>query len=245
MLTVTTSWDDGDILDLKLSSLLDEFRIKGTFYITKKYRPQRLSEAEIKELSARHEIGAHTLTHVDLSKSSAEVQREEINGSKSWLESVTGNPVKMFCYPAGRVGADSEAIVRDSGFAGARTTELGSISNAADPFMMPTTIHIYPFPLRKKDASSLYWRKLFQPYAERAPAFKKLGVPLSAFRSWEALACAAFDIARKKGDTFHLWGHSWEVEKYGMWNELRRVLAYIAGRTDCQYRTNGDTITRP
>ena len=31
---VTTSWDDGHSLDMKLYNLLEEYGLKGTFYIT-------------------------------------------------------------------------------------------------------------------------------------------------------------------------------------------------------------------
>ena len=243
MLFVTTSWDDGDVLDLRLADLLDAHGIKGTFYITKTYRPVRLSEREIKALSARHEIGAHTLTHIDMSKAPESVQREELAGSKSWLESATGREVPMFCYPSGRLGADSKRLVREAGFKGARTTELGSIARVADPFMMSTTIQAYPFPFRKKDAHSMYWRKLVQPIRERGPALRKLGVPLAAFHSWEALAQATFDIALERGGVYHIWGHSWEIDRYGMWDALGSVLRYMSGRADCQYLTNGDIIS--
>ena len=32
---VTTSWDDGHPLDFKIASLLEEYNLKGTFYIPK------------------------------------------------------------------------------------------------------------------------------------------------------------------------------------------------------------------
>ena len=33
MTIVTTSWDDGNKLDLKLAALLDKYGLVGTFYI--------------------------------------------------------------------------------------------------------------------------------------------------------------------------------------------------------------------
>ena len=65
MLTITTSWDDGDLYDTTLAALLDQYGVKGTFYITKHFRPSRLSEEEIRSLAKRHEVGAHTLMHPD------------------------------------------------------------------------------------------------------------------------------------------------------------------------------------
>src|SRR3989344_6003683 len=101
MLYVTTSWDDGDILDTKLAELLSRYGMKGTFYITKQYREKRLSEDEILAISKNHEIGAHTLTHPDLRKLSKEEKMREIKGSKEWLEDMLGKEVVSFCYPSG------------------------------------------------------------------------------------------------------------------------------------------------
>lgn len=28
----------------------------------------------------------------------------------------------------------------------------------------------------------------------------------------------------KKCGIFHLWGHSWEIEKFGLWNELEKTI---------------------
>ena len=41
----------------------------------------------------RHEIGAHTLTHPDLTRLSRAAKKDEIEGGKKWLEDVIGDPV--------------------------------------------------------------------------------------------------------------------------------------------------------
>lgn len=242
MLNVTTSWDDGDVLDMKLAALLDKYDIRGTFYINKKYRKEHLSETEIKTLSVVHEIGAHTLTHPDLSSIALEEKIKETGDSKKWLEELLGKEVPMFCYPFGRYDQESVAAVRHAGFRGARTTLLGSIQNPQDVFVMPTTFQVYPMPFRKTGANTYWWSKLLEPYSERSGALRALGVSLPAFRSFEALACATFDIALERGEVFHLWGHSWEIEKYDMWDSLERVLRYISKRPDCTYVTNGELL---
>ncbi len=243
MLTVTTSWDDGDVLDVKLAALLDSYGIEGTFYITKEYRKERLSDDDVKLISERHEIGAHTLTHPDLRSITRGEKMREIQGSKQWLESLLGKEVPSFCYPSGFVDAESVAVAKEAGFRGARTTQLGKIEPSADPFLLPTTIQVYPMPFRKLDSHRYWWGKLLQPFTDRSPALRAFGVPLSAFRSFETLACATFDIALARGGVFHLWGHSWEIEKYDLWRPLEQALSYISKRDDCRYRTNGEVIT--
>ena len=242
MLTVTTSWDDGDVLDVKLARLLDRYNIQGTFYITKDYRKERLSDEDIRALSQRYEIGAHTLTHPDLRGIARAEKMHEIQGSKEWLEHLLGKEVSSFCYPSGFFDAESVELIKEAGFRGARTTLLGNIESFVDPFLLPTTIQVYPMPFRKLGARGYWWGKLLQPFTERSPALRALGVPLTASRSFEALACATFDLALARGGVFHLWGHSWEIEKYNLWRPLERVLSYISNRDDCRYMTNGEVM---
>src|SRR3989344_8813568 len=129
MLKVTTSWDDGDSLDLRLSRLLTQYNLKGTFYISECYRPKRLSNQEIQEIAKVHEIGGHTLTHPDLRALAPEKKGEEIEGSKRWLENLLGSEIKMFCYPKGLYDEAVVSAVKEAGFRGARTTELGSFAS--------------------------------------------------------------------------------------------------------------------
>ena len=241
MTKITTSWDDGDVLDIKVAALLDAYGIRGTFYVAKEYREHRVNDVEIRELSFRHEIGGHTLTHPDLRKISRDEKTHEIKGGKDWLEGVLGHEITMFCYPSGRHDADSAAVAREVGFKGARTTEMGMIA-FEDRFAMPTTLSVYPMPFRMRGPKQIYWRHMIEPLLQRGPVFRKMGIPLSALRSFESVACAAFDVAQTHGGTFHLWGHSWELEQYGMWEEFERVLKYISRRENCEYVTNGELI---
>ena len=241
-LYMTTSWDDGDVLDIKLSQLLDRYGVKGTFYVAKQFRANRLSEDEIRQLGASHEIGAHTLTHPDLRSLSKGEKFEEIAGSKKWLEEVLNKEVEMFCYPSGFYDKNDVAIVRNLGFAGARTAESGYIEPAGNLAEIAPTIQVYPFPFRRINSRQYYWRYLFQPLTQRDPALRRLGVPLINMRSWGSAAKSAFDIARVRGGVFHLWGHSWEVEKYDMWAELEELLKYCRSHSDLKALTNGEMV---
>lgn len=242
MLKVTTSWDDGDVHDIRLSNLLSRYGIKGTFYISKSYRTQRLTDQEIREISESHEIGAHTLTHPDLRTLTPEEKEREIIGGKQWLEELLGHSVDTFCYPKGFYDDSALLIVKNVGFLMARTTSLGSITYKDNPFQLDTTIQVYPFPLRKLNKKQYYFGKLLQPYIERSPELLKLGVPSLSMYSWLTMAKATFDIALQKGEVFHLWGHSWEIEKYDMWDEFEKLLQYISNRKNCTYITNGELL---
>ena len=56
--------------------------------------------------------------------------------------------------------------------------------------------------------------------------------------SWSNLAIASFDHVEKYGGTYHIWGHSWEIEKYHMWNDLEAVFQYVGNRSNCEYVNN-------
>ena len=143
----TTSWDDGHVLDLRVAELLAKYQLQGTFYIAQDYAEKRLTDEQIQDLSQGFEIGAHTLTHPDLTIVDLDKAREEIAGSRRWLQDLTGQPINAFCYPRGRFTPQVRQIVIDAGFTVARTVEAYQLSCGDDPFAMPTTLHVYPFSL--------------------------------------------------------------------------------------------------
>lgn len=244
MLYVTTSWDDGDVLDMRVAEILSRYKAKGTFYIAQKYRKQRLSEEQLVELSYTHEIGAHTLNHPDLTTISREQKYVEIKGSKDWLEKIIGKEVPLFCYPFGRYDTEAIAVVKEAGFHGARTTAHSHTELPASTYEMPTTLHVYPFPFRKKASGGYYWRVLLEPLMQRYSSYRALGVPWWRMYSWQSAARAAFDHAYKHGKVFHVWGHSWELEQYTMWKELESFLAYSASYKNVTFVTNSELLNK-
>ena len=78
-----------------------------------------------KLLAAGWELGAHTLTHPDLTKVDAARLREEVTGSRTAIRKMFHVPVNFFCYPAGRYDAAVIAAVQQAGYLGATTTDYG------------------------------------------------------------------------------------------------------------------------
>src|SRR5579872_2823021 len=58
---ITTSWDDGHPLDLRVADLLARYGIAGTFYVPATTAMGTMSAAQFRELIPNFEIGAHTL----------------------------------------------------------------------------------------------------------------------------------------------------------------------------------------
>ena len=239
----TTSWDDGYKKDLKIADLLSRHNITGTFYVCPKiqFEEAMMTKNEILILRRTHEIGAHTITHPKLTKIPIEQARKEIIESKKWVESCTGKPCEMFCYPYGDHNDDTARLVRDAGFRGARTVVPLEFSST-DPFTMPTTLQIYPFPWRKRwkrpshyinplGHDLKYWKKLLTTYPPTPRLRGEGSFSITAYISWLNLAKALFEHALNTHQPwFHLWGHSAELERYGMWGDLEKFLQFVQNK---------------
>ena len=120
-----TSWDDGYPLDLKVAGLLSKYNVPGIFYVPIS-NPERkiMTRRQIRELSSTFEIGAHTYSHVDLTRLSPKMAEEEIISGKKELENIIGKKIEKFCYPWGRFNQDIKDLVKKAGFKEARTARI-------------------------------------------------------------------------------------------------------------------------
>ena len=222
---VTTSWDDGHRLDLKLARMLSKHGVKGTFYISPFYLKDILKEAQVKELDGSHEVGAHSLTHANLTSMPMNEAGKEITGSKLYLEKILKHEINMFCYPKGKYSQEIKEMVKKCGFLAARTCNHGNFEFPKDPYEWQITLH----------ASN---RSPFMTFK----IWIKSRISPKSLLDWETRAKLLFDSFLNKGGIYHLWGHSWEIEARNEWNKLERVLNYISGRNGVQYKTNGEII---
>src|SRR5438552_7818919 len=92
---ITTSWDDGHPLDLRVAELLAKYGLRGTFYVPRTAQTETMTAAQLRELSGVFEVGGHTLGHVDLTTATEQQAWQEIADSRSWLEDSTGQPCSM------------------------------------------------------------------------------------------------------------------------------------------------------
>lgn len=83
------------------------------------------------------EVGAHTLRHANLDSLSAAECREELMGSKEYLEMELGTKVVSFCYPRGRYTPENLKAVQNSGFHLACTTKSGYFHSKCNPYELP------------------------------------------------------------------------------------------------------------
>jgi peptidoglycan-N-acetylglucosamine deacetylase len=225
---VTTSWDDGHRLDARLAALLSKYSIPATFYISPENREipagSRLSQGEITSLASNFEIGAHTHTHPRLTRlSDAEAMREIALG-KDALEQIIGSSVDSFCYPGGVYRNRHIRMVRNAGFTMARTVRRG-YTTISPRYEVSTTCHAYRHLVDIPRAVSLG---------------RKHGATgcIRMYTKWDDAAIALFHQTLVTGGIYHLWGHSWEIDRNDDWRRLERVLRVIGRRRDVVYVEN-------
>jgi peptidoglycan/xylan/chitin deacetylase (PgdA/CDA1 family) len=100
-----------------------------------------MTSAEVMALRrAGMQIGAHTVTHPILARLSDAQVLQEIEDSRSFLESLLEERVGLFAYPNGKPGEDYSPqcvdIVRNLGFDAAVSTQWGSSSVTSDMFQL-------------------------------------------------------------------------------------------------------------
>jgi peptidoglycan/xylan/chitin deacetylase (PgdA/CDA1 family) len=213
---LTTSWDDGHPLDLRLADLLMKYSIPATFYIPLENAGRQVMEAsQIREIAGSFDVGAHTSHHVVLTALSEQAVRREVIDSKKRLEDITGRAVSCFCYPLGRFNVTTARTVREAGFTGARTTRALT-RRVGDPYRFGTTVHA-------KD----WW---VGPYLLHSAAERDLSLTAFMvagnlfFRGWDRVAVETLRFVSTNGGVWHLWGHSCEIEENGDWERLESVL---------------------
>lgn len=223
---ITTSWDDGHVLDMRIAELLCKYGLTGTFYVPREASTGVMDERQVCELAETFEIGAHTMRHTFLDTVDDSMAEREISQSRKWIEDVTGRPCALFCPPGGKFRPTHLRQIEAAGFTAIRTVELLSLGfprPRGKLLIMPTTVQAYPHRhgayarnALKRFALANLWRYI--RYAESI--------------DWTGLARRLLQTARAKAGVFHLWGHSWEIENAGQWARLEEAFGFIAALTN-------------
>ena len=153
------------------------------------------------------------MTHPRLIKINEREAFNEIMDSKKYLENLIGEDVRCFCYPGGDYNKKIKELVKRTGFSGARTTKRFCFEYPPDPLAYGTTMQAY------NNISDV-------PKILRFSKFN----PLKFYKNlyWEHRAKRLFDYVMNIGGVYHLWGHSWEIDKRKYWDKLENVLVYIS-----------------
>ena len=222
MKAVTFSFDDGVTQDVRMLQLLNKYGLKATFYISadrlglpgisvRGHACYKLAKKHLVSTYEGHEVGSHTLDHVDLpSCDDAEVIRQ-VEEDRVKLSEIMGYEVVGLAYPGDpkdRENCDDrviDLIKKHSKIQYARTVGRGHRS-----WDLPTDL-----------------------YRIRA------NMSMRAFD--ESLEIAEKFIAAKPTEpqVLHLMGHCYEMDFASEnWVRMEQVLQKLSGHDDIFYGTN-------
>lgn len=109
--------------------LLQKYGFTGTFYVVTDYLDHQnfmTTDALKTMMAAGNIVGAHSRSHPALAGVGSARLKDEIAGSKAWLENRFGVPITSFAYPYGSYSASVVAATKAAGFRTARTVDDGS-----------------------------------------------------------------------------------------------------------------------
>ena len=127
---IALTFDDGFKEHLKIARFLARRGIRATFFVITGLRmfmgKELLSPSEIIEIaSLGHEVGSHTVTHINMTHASEDIMLEELVESKKFLSELLGCEVNSFAYPYGP-HSDTAARLAKQIYRVVRTTYVGS-----------------------------------------------------------------------------------------------------------------------
>jgi len=206
------SFDDNHALNMKVADLLEKYGFRATFFIN--IIPLKnhvgMKPEQIKFLHSQgHEVAAHTYSHTPLPGTCDSKVRFELNAGKDALEELIGSKVDGFSYPKGQFTKKVKRKTVTAGYQYARAVGEGNLNPDRDPFAIIPTVQIYNSPLRR-------YLRIKRNILE--------GTKFSWTGDWKK-SCMNY-IKNNKG-TVHIWGHSWEIEKQGRWDEFEDLLKWI------------------
>jgi peptidoglycan-N-acetylglucosamine deacetylase len=216
-----TSWDDGHPSDLRLAELLNKYDLKGTFFVpvTNKEGYEVLNPAQLKVLDQNFEIGGHTLTHCYLQGLSQQELNHEIGRGKEVIEDILGHSIDGFCYPGGEYDGNVIQAVKLAGFSYARTVENLCFDLGESAWKMPTSFQFYPH--------SAY---VFLKNSLKYPKISKMNIVKMRWSEKDFLCFMEKQLilASHQQSVFHIWGHSWELDEFHLWDKLEMFFKLLA-----------------
>lgn len=232
----TFSSDDGHPSDVKVAELLGKHDLKGTFYvpIRNKEGLPTMSKSELRRVGRDFEIGSHTLDHCYLRNVDEREAHRQITQGKMRLEDMLGQAVAGFCYPGGKYRRSDLTLVKSAGFTYARTTKNLCFDAGHSRFELPTTIQFYPH------SQCVYLRN----FAQAGQWGTRLaGLRLAVeHRNWVERMYALFDHSCRHERTFHMWTHSYEIDRLDAWSELDRFFAHVAAHVTAPNRLTNEQV---
>ena len=221
-LRVVISWDDGHPLDLKINELLKKYNHSCTYFIpnTNCENYPVLNNSQIRELSVGNEIGSHTFNHAYLNLyKSVDDAFKSIEQGKFALEDILNKKIEGFCYPGGIYNNKIIDYVKRLNFSYARTTRCFNTGVISNLYLIPVSFQFFPH-------SKLTYLKNFitlRDYSWNSKLILNLLKNVYFTDKFMSFIYESINLDY----IIHVWGHSFEIEKYGLWNDFEIFLKFL------------------
>ena len=222
--SITFSFDDGVMQDIRVIAILDKYGLKGTFNLNSgkfgtKYPYESngrtvertiIEPWQVKEIYKDHEVAVHTLGHFNLTHLPDSCVTWQIEEDRKFLEGLTGKEIRCMAYPCGGVNNDERVanVIKE-------TTKIR---------FARTITSSYAFDMQ----NSLL---RFQPTLH--------------FLDERVFELAEEFLALKTDEPklFYIWGHSYELDgENGRWESFERLCEMLSKKEDIYYGTNAEVL---
>lgn len=213
-------WDDGSPHDIQLIRLHERYKIPGMFFIptiNKEGRPV-ITDSDIKRYCSKYiSFGAHTNNHTYLTSIDKNNIEKEVIDNKKYLERITGKEIKHFCLPGGKYNNKILKIVKKH-FKTIRTADTGCFHHKKTYLIKPT-IHFYDRGYRSLFLNCMKHieiKEAFYIWKHRKDNYFELLKRIIDFES-----------NKKKDSIIIVWGHSWEIEEFSLWDKIEDLFLFV------------------
>jgi peptidoglycan/xylan/chitin deacetylase (PgdA/CDA1 family) len=142
---LTLSYDDGQIFDRRLVEIFNKYNMKGTFHLNSGTlgKDGYVTQEEVKELYAGHEVSCHSVTHPYFTQISQGQLTQEIWEDRRNLERLTGYTMRGMSYPFGVYDDRTLKTLELTGIEYSRTVNATNGFNVPADFLQwhPTCHH--------------------------------------------------------------------------------------------------------
>lgn len=208
MKSVIISFDDNTIYDRKAVEILNKYRLKATFFINSGTlgKPGYLQVKELEQLFKNHEVGSHSINHINLKEASKNEILYEIKEDIEYIESYTKLKVKGFAYPFGNYNKKVIQVLKDLNISYARTiTSSLSFDTPKDYYIWHPTLHF----------SGVAWDSNDRDKRNKGVDFM--------FNKLEEF------LDDEDAPLFHVWLHSWEMkDDLYRWDQFDRFCRILS-----------------
>lgn len=207
---LTFSYDDNQIYDRRLITMLNQYGLKGTFHLNagkiglKTSEEEYVEREELQELYWGHEVACHGLNHPYLGQLAAGKLQYEILEDKKQLEAAIKYPVRGMSYPFGEY---SETIIR--------------IAEAAGIEYSRTVC----------DTKSFGWPEKFMEWHPTCHHKEAIQNKALVDRFINPPGYLVLPL-------FYIWGHSFEFHRENNWKEMDCLCRLLSGHEEVWYATN-------